>query len=243
MKYFASLDADAFEEALEHVLANGGTFKPVQSLKAWDGVTGAYIMVFDEYRQFYIGQSNDIRSRIKKHWTNRKPFDRVLFGTKYDSIFPVDELRALDTTRIFAARSYNPYAVEARAENAADRRFCLNRMGGGVPGMAVMLESHIPRNRSHDVNAAPQTKEVADLEWNKVDLSISQAKSSQDPNLARTLAGMDLTICSVQTDGPPPYLWSRRDASSSAAANGELSVEEFARFLKLMGEKIIWPES
>lgn len=78
MKYFSSLDQDDFEGALNHVLAKGRTFKPVQSLKPWDGVAGAYIMVFDEYRQFYIGQSNDIRSRIKKHWTHRKPFDRVL---------------------------------------------------------------------------------------------------------------------------------------------------------------------
>lgn len=242
MKYFSSLDQDDFEGALDHVLTKGRTFKPVQSLKPWDGVSGAYIMVFDEYRQFYIGQSNDIRSRIKKHWTHRKPFDRVLFGTRYDSIFPVDELRALDTTRIFAARSTNPYALEERTEKAADQRYCLNRMSGGEPPLTVMLGSHLPRNRSHGLAAVPLSPEDYDLEWDKVSLVISQARTSQNPNLVETLAGLDMTIYAVPREERPPYLWSRRDAVAGAAARGELTVEEYAVFLKLMGEKVIWPE-
>lgn len=108
MRYFESLDVDGFETALEKVLAKGRTFKPVTTLSDWDGVAGAYVMVFDGYKQFYIGQSEDIRKRIKQHWTGRKHFDRLVFGTPYNSIFPADELRALDTTRIYAARSTNP---------------------------------------------------------------------------------------------------------------------------------------
>lgn len=149
MRYFDSLDADKFESALEHVLAKGRTFKPVETLSDWDGVAGAYVMVFDEYKQFYIGQSNDIRRRIKKHWSSRNSFDRLIFGTKYDSIFPVDELRALDTTRIYAARNINPHAVEQRAEKAADQLFCLNRMvGGSATPLTLMLTALNPRSRA-----------------------------------------------------------------------------------------------
>jgi hypothetical protein len=67
MRYFKSLDQDEFEQALQHVLAKGRTFKPVESLQHWNEVAGAYIMVFDDYRQFYIGKSEDIRKRIRQH--------------------------------------------------------------------------------------------------------------------------------------------------------------------------------
>jgi hypothetical protein len=30
-------------------------------------------MVFDEYKQFYIGQSNNVGKRIKPHWVGSKP--------------------------------------------------------------------------------------------------------------------------------------------------------------------------
>lgn len=150
MQYFASLDRDEFEDALQHVLVKGRTFKPVQSLADWDDVAGAYIMVFDEYKQFYVGQSEDIRKSIRTHWATRKPFDRLIFGDNYESIFPVDEFRAFDNTRVYTARSRNPYAVEERAEKAADPRFCLNRMSGGEADpwrLLVALSS--PRSRTH----------------------------------------------------------------------------------------------
>lgn len=61
----------------------------------------------------------------------------------------------------------------------------------------------------------------------------------QYESLARP--GHDNLRCS--REGRTPYLWSRRDAIASAAANGELSLEDYARFLKLMGEKVICPDS
>lgn len=159
MSYFASLDADDFEDALETVLTAGRSFRPVESLREWEGVAGAYVMVFDEYRQFYIGQSSDISRRIRQHWTRSKPFDRVLFGSVYDSIFPVDELRALDTTRIFADRTVNPSAVERRLEAAADRRFRLNRMAGGeATPITLVLAGALPRTREHGVVAHASTR-------------------------------------------------------------------------------------
>lgn len=244
MQYFESLDAEDFEAALEEVLAKGRTFKPVTSLSDWGDVAGAYVMVFDGFKQFYIGQSEDIRKRIRQHWIGRKPFDRVVFGTPYNSIFPVDELRALDTTRIYAARSRNPFAVEERAEKAADPRFCLNRMvGGEVTNLTLMLTSINPRSRGHGI--ASRSLPFGDYEEARDSImdTISQAETQREVGLAAALATMDMTIYSVKPEAGEPFLWSRRDAVSRAAARGELSVEDYAAFLEAMGETIVWPES
>ncbi|WP_192476299.1 hypothetical protein [Arthrobacter sp. AET 35A] len=116
-------------------------------------------------------------------------------------------------------------------------------MSGGEPPLTVMLGSHLPRNRSHGLAAVPLSPEDYDLEWDKVSLAISQARTSQNPSLVGTLAGLGMTIYAAQGFEGPPFLWSRRDAAAGAAARGELTVEEYAAFLKLMGEKGIWPES
>ncbi|WP_416416135.1 GIY-YIG nuclease family protein [Paenarthrobacter aromaticivorans] len=243
MDYFSSLDADDFETALEYVLARGRTFKPVESLPAFDGKAGAYIMVFDGYKQLYIGQSWDIRKRIKQHWGARKPFDRLIYGRSiYNSIFPMDELRALDTTRIYAARSTSPYAVEQRAEEAADQRFCLNRMTGGEPTpMAWMLSSLGPRSRSHGIVSTPLSYQDYERERDGVYEAIRLDRLSAEPRLATVLAQMNMGIHTVQRDTGDPFLWSRRDAIARAAKHGELSVPEFAAFLEAMGENVVWP--
>jgi hypothetical protein len=51
--------------------------------------------------------------------------DRLINGDVYNAIFPVHELRALDTTRTYAARSTNPYAPEERAEKLPTSAFAL----------------------------------------------------------------------------------------------------------------------
>lgn len=244
MEYFSSLDADEFETALQHVLAKGRTFKPVESLAKLDGKEGAYIMVFDEYKQFYIGQAWDIRKRIKQHWGARKPFDRLIFGrSMYNSIFPVDELRALDNTRIFAARSRNPYAVEERAEAAADRRFCLNRMMGGEPtSMALMVSGLSPRSRTHGVASGSLSFEELERERDAVHDAVALERSTAEPGLVEVLAGMDMSIHSVQREDGTQFLWSRRDSIATAAKRGDLGLDEYVAFLTAMGEKVVWPE-
>lgn len=244
MDYFSSLDADEFETALQHVLAKGRTFKPVESLPALDRKEGAYIMVFDEYKQFYIGQSWDLRKRIKQHWGARKPFDRLIYGrSMYNSIFPVDELRALDNTRIFAARSTSRYTVEGRAEAAADQRFCLNRMMGGEPTpMARMLSGLSPRARTHGVGSTSLTYTEYEHERDAVHSVIALERSAADPGLIEVLAHMDMSIHSVQREDATQFLWSRRDAIARAAKHDDLSVQDYAAFLKALGEKVVWPE-
>lgn len=244
MRYFESLNVDGFEAALEKVLAKGRTFKPVTTLSEWDGVAGAYVMVFDGYKQFYIGQAEDIRKRIKQHWTGRKHFDRLVFGTPYNSIFPADELRALDTTRIYAARSSNPFAVEKRAENAADQRFCLNRMvGGSATPLTLMLTSINPRSRGHGVVPQPLSFDEFERAWDSVADTISLSSANGASSLVAALAAMDMTIYSVKPKTGEPFMWSRREAIGGAVARGELSVEKYAAFLETMGETVLWPES
>lgn len=242
MAYFKSLDPDEFEAALQHVLVKGRTFKSVESLPKWDYVEGAYIMVFDDYKQFYIGQSSDIRKRIRRHWTSRKPFDRVVYGSVYDSIFPADELRAQDTTRIYGAKSVNPFALEERAEKAADQRFCLNRMGGGNSPVTQMLSALSPRKRSNDVVALPSGREDYEQAWDGVKDVIGDARMTPDVSVVSELASLDLGIYSVERQDRPIFMWSRRDMIAEAAKRGDLSTEEFAAFLEAMGETIIWPE-
>lgn len=243
MQYFESLDATEFEQALQHVLDKGRTFKPVEALQDWDEVPGAYIMVFDDYKQFYIGESENIRKRIRQHWSARKGFDRLLWGSPYESIFPVDELRALDNTRIFAARRRNPYAVEERTERAADQRFCLNRIeGGGMNPLRFMLTGSQPRARSHEAQAIPMShedwesalKEIADL--------VAQPGPAPRHDVVEQLAGLDMTIYSIPQPPGGPFLWTRRDSIGRAAARGELSGKEYEGFLSAIGEHVVWPD-
>jgi hypothetical protein len=156
-------------------------------------------MVFDGYKQFSIGQSSNVQKRSKQHWTSRKPFDRVVYGTVYDSIFPVDELRALDTTRIYAAKSVNPFAAEERAERAADQRFCLNRMGGGDSPVTLMLSALNPRRRPTDDVAQPATKEDYERTWDDVENLVSQPREANS-SLAHELAALDMAIHSVERE-------------------------------------------
>ncbi len=105
MSYFGCLDAGEFEDALEQVLSKGRTFKPIMSLPDWERRGWLLHHGVRPLQTVLRRNHGNIRQRIKQHWSARKPFDRILFGTPYDSVFPVDELRPLDTTRLYAARS------------------------------------------------------------------------------------------------------------------------------------------
>lgn len=242
LRYFASLDPGEFELALERVLAAGNGFTPVQSLVDWDGVEGVYVMVFDEYRQFYVGQSGDLRKRIKGHWSKRKSFDRVLFGGPYDSILAVDELRALDTTRIYALATADPFDVERRTEAAADRRFCLNRMMGGEPDSAAAIATLVsPRSRVHDDPAAVMTREAYESAVEHIAQVIARPRPAYDDGLASELAALDMTVFVLARDDGSEVMWSRRDAIRQAARRGDLSIADYELFLEAMGETVVWP--
>lgn len=243
MAYFNSIGYEEFNKALQRVIKSGRGYQEITSLPEWDGVEGTYIMVFDEYRQFYVGQARDIRKRIKQHWVGRKPFDRILYGTPYDSIFPVDEFRALDTTRIFAINSRNSFAAEQLAEVAADRRFSLNRMTGGATNPLIsMLAATNPRHRLNTLTASPLSIQAYDAASAEVSALVSGGEVLGVSALISRLAELDMRIYSVSRVDGSSFMWSRRDSIAGGVKDGSLSVECFAAFLEAVGERVIWPE-
>ena len=101
------------------------------------------MLVLDEYRQAYIGQSAwDMRKRIKAHWNGTKQFDRLLWGGVEESVMSIDSFRALDTTRIFASRTINYDTLEARLVQTFPPDYLLNRIhGGAVTGLRGLFVS------------------------------------------------------------------------------------------------------
>nr|WP_269471501.1 GIY-YIG nuclease family protein [Acidipropionibacterium jensenii] len=231
---------DEFEDALDCVVAAGRTFKPVTSLSDWDGVGGCYIMVFDHYKQFYVGKSDNIRKRIKRHWTARKPFDRVLFRSPYNSILPVDELRPLDMTRLYATRSRRPFPLEERVERAADRRFCLNRLSGGELTLLKILNSY---DRSLDVGVAPMSRTEHQRAQSEVHDVVTSAAMLPPANAAEALANMDMRIRAVTPSSGKLTFWSRRDEVGQAVIRGDLDTVRYAAFLEALGEHVVWPRA
>lgn len=243
MAYFASLDATEFEGALQHVLTKARTLKQVEHLPDWNDAEGVYIMVFDDYKQFYVGRSDNIRERIKQHWAGRKSFDRLVFGGLYSSILPVDELRALDNTRIFAARSRNQWALEERTEAAADPRFCLNRMAGGDANpLKLVIGAASPRGRSHGTVGQPCTASYRAETWDQVERIVQAPRGDGSVGLIDALSSLDMTIYTHTRDDGSTSIWSRRDFITSAVIRGDLAVSEYSTFLEHMGEQVIWPD-
>jgi hypothetical protein len=101
------------------------------------------VLVLDEYRQAYIGQSSwDTRKRTKKHWSGTKHFDGLLWGGVEESVMSIDSFRALNTTRILASRTINYDALEPRLVRSFPPDYLLNRTGGGaVTGLRGLFTS------------------------------------------------------------------------------------------------------
>lgn len=132
MRYFQSLNGDKFNR---HLLAQcrKHRMKECVDLNELDGVSGVYIMVLDEYKQVYIGQSNNIKKRIvKEHWARTKSLERLIFGDVCTSIISIDSFGALDTTRVFYRKSGDVFSLEQKIVRSFDCRYLLNRVDGGI---------------------------------------------------------------------------------------------------------------
>ena len=144
MTFYSMLDKIEFNKVLESFLIRYIDFYEVFDLAIYSKIEGYYIMVLDEYKQVYIGKTNDIKKRIIQHWSKTKPFDRTLFPMyAYDkSCFSIDFFRALDTTRIFVWKRKLANGVEAKLISNFPSKFCTNRIGGdltnAIEGIATM---------------------------------------------------------------------------------------------------------
>jgi hypothetical protein len=133
MKYFSLLNHNEFCTEIEDFLKRNSQFTEVYDLNLFDGKAGYYIMVLDEYSQVYIGTTNDIKKRIRQHWSNSKSFDRLLFpmGNVNSSILSIDSFRALDTSRIYAYETNKTFSSEDKFINQFSAKFVCNRLAGG----------------------------------------------------------------------------------------------------------------
>lgn len=133
MKYFSLLSHEKFNKEIDKFLESNKYFKEVFDLNLYDKKPGYYIMVLDEYCQVYIGTTNDIKRRIRQHWSKSKPFDRLLFpmGAVNSSILSIDSFRAFDTTRIFTYSTEKVFDLENTFINQFSKRFVCNRLDGG----------------------------------------------------------------------------------------------------------------
>lgn len=160
MAYFASLDPAEFDSAVDAAVARQRGMRDVSNLNEWKGKRGLYVMVLDRFRQVYVGVTESeggVMKRIQQHWTHSKQFDRLLWGGVSESILSIDSFRALDTTRIFAARVRDPFALEHKVIESLPSKFVLNRTFGGrgdLVGFASMLGANIVK--THELSGAVQ---------------------------------------------------------------------------------------
>lgn len=131
MAFYKSLDKNKFDKKVNAFLRKHTGFKAVEDLNAYDGECGYYLMILDEYKQIYLGTSDNIKKRIQGHWRIQKKFDRLLFGPVEESRISIDSFRALDTTRIYAYKTWNTYESENKYLNFFPDEYVCNRVDGG----------------------------------------------------------------------------------------------------------------
>lgn len=143
MEYFKRLDRTGFDYAIAQFLKRHKKFQEIGNLYECDNVSGYYMMVLDEYKQVYIGKSEDMKKRIQSHWTKTKAFDRTLFPmyAVNSSCFSIDFFRALDTTRIFVWKRELVDGVEQKLIDDFPQLYCSNRIGGDITLAIEALET------------------------------------------------------------------------------------------------------
>ena len=134
MQYFDGLNYDDFNKHLLSVVKKNKLVE-ITDLAEVDGKTGIYIMVLDRYKQVYVGLSDSIKSRILSHWSTKKDFGHLVYGTVETSILSIDSFGALDTTRIFYKElkwHQNMHEYEEKIVFQFRPEYRLNRVAGGL---------------------------------------------------------------------------------------------------------------
>lgn len=132
MLYFGKLSSVDFNDTLNTFLKKNSKFFQVFDLNDVDNVSGIYLIVLDEFKQVYIGQSISIKRRILSHWSKVKEFDRLIYGDERNSILSIDSFGALDTTRIYVYETHDLFTEEQNLVDGMPSFYRLNRIGGGI---------------------------------------------------------------------------------------------------------------
>lgn len=240
MQYFSSLDQNDFSASVETLLQSTKPIWEVTSLAKYDGSPGVYIMIFDDYKQYYVGQSTNIRKRIKSHWTARKSFGRLLFGSPFDSVFPVDAFRALDNTRLYVASTHDVYGVEKLVVEASDPRFSLNRVSGGDIGTIGVLADALTRPRRDIVlESTPATFDFFSNGMRVVRAAIKRAGQGDEAALVQELASLPTSIYRSPNQKGELFYWTYRYQMQLFLREGVLPTSVYEQYLRLVSDDVL----
>lgn len=137
MRFFSTIDPKEFDNYIFEKCQKW-PFTQCFNLNELSGVPGIYMLVLDSFKQVYIGQSGDIRRRIRGHWSKKKSLERLIFGQIWNSNLSIDSFGPLDTTRIFCIPADETVPTDMRfyAEKTLvadfDPIYTLNRTEGGA---------------------------------------------------------------------------------------------------------------
>ena len=131
MKYFSKIDQKDFNEYVEKFV-KVNKFIKIEDLNILKDKPGIYMMVLDEYKQVYIGTSDNVKSRILNHWRKKKEFTRLIYGNVNNSILSIDSFGALDTTRVYYKKTSDLYNEEKKFVDSFKKEYMLNRVKGGI---------------------------------------------------------------------------------------------------------------
>lgn len=128
MKRLSENTGQGFREAINKFLGDNPKFKEIDNLNFVKEIPGLYLIILDEYNACYIGQAQDLKKRIMRHWSRNDYFS----GTG------IDMFKAKDTTRIYVfpmtEQEYSRInALENSLVESIPIRYKLNIMAGGKP--------------------------------------------------------------------------------------------------------------
>lgn len=131
LSYFTNLDREEFNQSINDFCRITG-FVKITDLSKYSLKSGFYLMVMDEYCQFYLGCSKDLKKRIMRHWSQVMPLDRLVLFSAEMSKLSIDSFCALDTTRIYILlANEDSLNDEDRYINMLPDKFLANRNKGG----------------------------------------------------------------------------------------------------------------
>ena len=135
--FFKKLNKRDFIEKIDNILYENREYIKITNLNEYKGKSGIYIMILDEYKQIYVGQSKDIRRRILTHWKREPRFDSLIFPNIEKSNIQIDSFGVLDTTRIYVKEEamktmYSLDKEEKRIVEKIPKEYLINRIGGGI---------------------------------------------------------------------------------------------------------------
>jgi hypothetical protein len=137
MEFFSTLKKDEFEDTLSKFLKKNKKFISVADLNTYSNKPGYYLMVLDEYKQLYLGSTDNIKRRVMQHWSNTKSFDRLIFGEVENSILSIDSFRAFDTTRLYVYPTSKTFLNEDKLIQQIPPKFLSNRTAGGLMDLGL----------------------------------------------------------------------------------------------------------